>query len=174
VDRPFPDRAAFSAAVAEHQRGVFFHALRLTRGDEQLARDVTQRTFLKAWTARDGFRGDSSVKTWLYRIAHNLALNELRRAHRRREIGQDDDLPSASVEPSTPADIDDARQRAALRDAVHALSPRQRDVTLLRLYGDLSFAEIAGVLGISANSAKVNYHHATRNLERRLARGGAA
>lgn len=173
MGRPFPDRAAFSAAVAEHQRGIFFHVLRLCRGDEQLARDVTQRTFLKAWTGRDGFRGDASVKTWLYRIAHNLALNELRRAHRRREVGQDDE-PLASVPPSAPGDIDEARQRAALRSAVEELSPRQRDVTLLRLYQDLSFVEIGEILGISSNSAKVNYHHATRNLERRLARGGAA
>ena len=170
-----PDRAAFSSLIREHQRGVFFHALRLCRGDEQLARDVAQKTFLQAWKAREGFRGEASVRTWLLRIAHNLSLNELRRAHRRREFGQDDDATEfAEPGPSALELLDRARQRAELRDAVHELSPRQRDVVLLRLYQDLTFREIGEVLGITANNAKVHFHHATRNLRAQLARGGAA
>ncbi len=174
MGRPFTDRAAFSAAVTEHQRAVFFHALRVCRGDEQLARDVAQKTFLSAWKAKEGFRGEASIKTWLLRIAHNLALNELRRAHRRREVLPKEEPEAPSEAPSTPTDIDHARRRAALREAVLELSPRQRDVTLLRLYEDLTFPEIAAVLGISAGNAKVHFHHATKNLQRQLAKGGAA
>ncbi|MCO4774302.1 MAG: RNA polymerase sigma factor [Deltaproteobacteria bacterium] len=175
MDHAFDSRAAFSAAVTEHQRSVFFHALRLCRGDEQLARDVAQKTFLKAWTARADFRGESSLRTWLLRIAHNLAINELRRAHRRREVVPEDDGDDlGSVSATAPETIDDARQREALQHAVLGLAPRQRDVTLLRLYQDLTFPEIGDVLGISAGNAKVHFHHATKNLRRQLAHGGAA
>lgn len=171
-----PDRAAFSSLVLEHQRGIFFHALRLCRGDEQLARDVAQKTFLAAWKGRTEFRGESAVRTWLFRIAHNLALNEMRRAYRRREQLSKDEEPMelGSVPATAPERLDEARQRSALRDAVYGLSERQRDVTLLRLYEDMSFPEIGEVLGITANNAKVHFHHARQNLQRQLAQGGAA
>jgi RNA polymerase sigma-70 factor (ECF subfamily) len=175
VPTTIPDRAAFTALVQEHQRGVFFHALRVCRGDEQLARDVTQKTFLQAWSHRAEFRGEAALRTWLLRIAHNLTLNELRRAHRRREQSDEGrEIEAALPGPSTPDLIDEARRREELRDAVHGLSPRQRDVVLLRLYQDLSFSEIGEVLGITANNAKVHFHHATRTLHRQLAKGGAA
>jgi len=176
VPHPIPDRAAFSNLVLEHQRSIFLHALRLCRGDEQLARDVTQKTFLSAWKGRSDFRGESALRTWLFRITHNLALNELRRAHRRREQLNLDEEPVelGSVPATAPEQLEEARQRSALRDAVYSLSERQRDVALLRLYEDMSFPEIGEVLGITANNAKVNFHHASKSLQRQLARGGAA
>ena len=165
------DRAAFSEVVREHQRPVFFHVLRMTRGDEALARDLTQKTFLRVWTHRDRFRGDASLRTWVLRIAHNLTLNELRRAWRHREVVpthlEPEELAPAEV-PGADQLLVEARDREALRDAVHDLSPRQKDVTLLRLYQDLSFPEIGDVLGITANNAKVHFHHAVRNLRRAL------
>jgi RNA polymerase sigma-70 factor, ECF subfamily len=173
------DRAAFGALVREHQRSVFFLALRLSRGDEQLARDVTQKTFLKAWAAREGFRGEASFKTWVLRIAGNLASNELRRAWRRREVvpSEPDGSPTVDlgrVEASAFEQLAASEARGLLREAVAALPDRQRSVALLRLYEDLSFHEIGGVCDITANNAKVNFHHAVRNIRRYLQDKGVA
>lgn len=167
------DRAAFSSLVREHQRSVFFLALRLSRGDEQLARDVAQKTFLQAWSKRDSFRGEASFKTWLLRIASNLCSNELRRAWRRRELvpeAHEDGSPPVlgRVESTAAADLEHHELRERLRVAVDSLPERQRHVALLRLYDDLSFAEIGQALEITANNAKVSFHHAVKKLRSAL------
>ena len=172
------DRSAFGALIREHQRSVLLLALRMSRGDEQLAREVVQKTFLKAWTHRDGFRGEASFKTWVLRIAHNLCSNELRRAWRKRELtpvdrgGEPAEL--GSVEPRAFDALAVAQARGLLRDAVEALPGRQRSVVLLRVYQELSFREVGEVCGITPNNAKVSFHHAVRNIRRFLAEKGVA
>jgi RNA polymerase sigma-70 factor, ECF subfamily len=163
------DRDAFSALVRQHQRSVFFVALRLSRGDEQLARDVTQKTFLQAWARRESFRGEASFKTWLLRIASNLSSNELRRAWRHRElVPEEPDAELGRVEATVAQDLERQERRNQLRAAVDDLPSTQRRVALLRLYQDLSFAEIGEALDITANNAKVSFHHAVKKLRAAL------
>lgn len=175
------DREAFSALIRDHQRSVFFVALRMSSGDEAFARDLVQKTFLQAWLHRENFRGEASFKSWVLQIASNLSKNELRRAWRRREFtpGQDGDhddtlgtLGSTGEDPF--GALANKRARAVLRDAVDSLSERQREVALLRIYEDLSFAEVGDCCGISPNNAKVNFHHAVRNIRKFLAARGLA
>ena len=170
------DRGAFSALVREHQRSVFFVTLRMCRGDEQLARDVVQKTFLQAWAHRESFRGDASFKTWVLRIATNLCSNELRRAWRKRELGAgpDDTQSLGWVEARAFDSLATSQARALLREAVDALPARQRAVALLRIYDDLSFKEVADACEITPNNAKVNFHHAVRNIRRFLVEKGVA
>jgi len=172
------DEAIFSRLVREHQRSVFFLALRMTRGDEPFARDIVQKTFLAAWRHRENFRGDASFRTWVLRIAHNQCLNELGRAWRRREFGTGEDEVSSPIDAP---DDDNAldllvrgEARRLLGDAVAALPTRQRSVAMLRLYEDLSFPEVAEICGITVNNAKVNFHHAVRNIRQFLAKQGVA
>ena len=172
------DRQAFSAVVRLHQRGIFFTALRMGRGDEQFARDITQKTFLQAWSKRASFRGEASLRTWLLRIATNLALNELRRAWRHHEVvppaGGEDEVILGSVDADAFNSMATEQARGHLRDAVAALSPRQRAVAVLRIYDELGFADIAAACGITTNNAKVNFHHAVGNIRRSLAAAGIA
>ena len=173
------DRSAFGELLRRHQRSVFFLALRMGRGDEQLARDIVQKTFLRAWRGRDSFRGDASVKTWLLRIATNLTLNELRRAYRRREFvpeveSDEEPPPLGHVDASAFEALAHTEARALLREAVDTLSPRQKSVALLRIYDDLSFQEVADVVGITPNNAKVNFHHAVKKIRRYLSDKGVA
>ena len=99
------DRAVFSSLVREHQRSVFFTAMRLSSGDEASARDIVQKAFLQAWTHREKFRGQASFKTWLLRITTNVAKNEQRRAWRRREFtpgeGTEEDFEPLTPEAET-------------------------------------------------------------------------
>ncbi len=170
------DREVFGRLVAEHGRSVFFVALRASRGDEQLARDVVQKTFLQAWIHRESFRGEASLKTWLLRIATNLCSNELRRAHRRREVvpcdpnGEPRELGTSEAIGFDR--LEATRARELLASAIVALPPRQREVALLRIYQGLSFKEVAEVCGITANNAKVSFHNAVRAIRRRLAESG--
>jgi len=168
------DRESFADLVREHQRSVFFVALRLGRGDEQMARDVVQRTFEQAWAKRESFRGEASAKTWLLTIATNLGRNELRRAWRHHESAPagEEIEPMGRVEPRAFEDLQQREARSLLREAVEALPDRQREVALLRLYEDLSFAEVGAACGISANNAKVNFHHAVKSIRSSLTAAG--
>ncbi len=170
------DPVAFAAIVREHQRPLFFHCLRMVRRDDELARDLVQRVFLQAWAKRTSLRDEASLRTWLLRIATNLTLNELRRAHRHREVvpapgpgGEQIEL--GSTDAVSFEQLETTRQRERLAEAVQTLPPRQRAVVLLRLYEELSFAEIADVLETTENNAKVHFHHATTSIKRRLAEG---
>lgn len=173
------DRAVFSELIRAHQRSVFFLALRMSSGDEALARDIAQKTFLQAWRNRASFRGDSSFKTWLLRIASNLSKNELRRAWRKREVvpseGIEGDLSGLVVtEQDSFEALATEQARAFLRQAVANLPEQQQRVAILRLYEDMSFAEVGEHCGITANNAKVNFHHAVRNIRKFLAAQGVA
>lgn len=171
------DADVFSHLVQEHQRSVFFMALRMTRGDEPFARDIVQKSFLAAWRHRKSFRGEASFRTWLLRIAHNECLNELGRAWRKRESGiiEEDAVPVPESRGENPLDLlVRGEARELLVEAVASLSTRQRSVAMLRLYQDLSFKEIADVTGITVNNAKVNFHHAVRNIRQFLANQGVA
>lgn len=172
------DQDVFSRLVREHQQSVFFMALRMGRGDEALARDIVQKSFLAAWRHRKSFRGDASFRTWVLRIARNQCLNELGRAWRTREQGDKDieaQRPRDEPNDNNPlARLLRGEARTLVEQAVASLPPRQRSVATLRLYDDLSFAEIAEVCEITTNNAKVSFHHAVRNIRQFLVKQGVA
>lgn len=155
------DRAAFSAWVQQHQRPLFAVIWRYVRNDED-ARDLVQATFVKAWQGLATFRGESSLKTWLYRIGINLALNHKRdnRSNPREEIPDD----AASPDATAVARLEEAQQHDRLLAAVQSLPAKQRLVVELRVQQELSFQEVAAVAQSTEDSAKANFHHAIKRL----------
>jgi RNA polymerase sigma-70 factor (ECF subfamily) len=154
------DTRAFEALVRRYQRPVLAIARRFSR-DPDDAEDLAQRAFINASQRAGGWRG-GSFKSWLFRIVVNLAKNHLRDTARfdRGEDAQERELVATA--PGADARIDSAQQQRALREAVAKLPRRQREVLLLRIDGDLPFAEITEV------NAKVNFHHAVRKLKTML------
>jgi RNA polymerase sigma-70 factor (ECF subfamily) len=158
---------AVEALVRRYQRPVLAIARRFAK-DLDDAEDLAQRAFIKASDRADGWRG-GSFKSWLFRIVVNLAKNHVRDTARfdRGEAAQEQE--AAPAESTAEARIEAMQQRKALRDAVTRLPKRQREVLLLRIDGDLPFAEIADTLGITEVNAKVNFHHAVQKLKGMLA-----
>lgn len=168
------DRDAFDELVRRTYRQVYTLALRLTADDED-ARDATQETFLRAFRAIGGFRGDAQFETWLYRIAVNASLSlRVRRARHRHELLDDRAaaLPTrgAGTEPAEPANAPE--ERWALHDRLEAalarLPERWRAVVVLRDVYDLPHEEIARQLGVSVNATKIRLHRARRRLRAEL------
>lgn len=130
-------------------------------GSADLAEELTQETFARACAGLIGFRGDSSVATWLFRIARNAYLNSLRRPSPQR-IDTDellaipDQAPAADPARSFAA----SEERALIAIALGQLPEKQRSVLLLRDSEGLSYAEIADVLDISLAAVKVNLFRA--------------
>ncbi len=157
------DAKAFEALVRRYQRPVLAIARRFAR-DEDDAEDLAQRAFINASQRAGGWRG-GSFKSWLFRIVVNLAKNHLRDVSRfdRSEEAQEHEGETAG--PGAEERMMRAEQQQALRAAVARLPRRQREVLLLRIDGDLPFAEIARTLEITEVNAKVNFHHAVQKLK---------
>jgi RNA polymerase sigma-70 factor, ECF subfamily len=157
------DNKAFEVLVVRYQRPVLAIARRFAF-DQDDAEDLAQRAFINAAARAGGWRG-GSFKSWLFRIVVNLAKNHVRdmaRFDRSEEAHEREALP-------TQADalhkLEERERRAELRQAIARLPKRQREVLLLRIDGDLPFAEIAATLGITEVNAKVNFHHAVQKLK---------
>jgi len=158
-------REAFDELFKRHQRSIYFLALRYL-GNEEDAMEITQQAFVRAFNAAPRFEGRSSFKTWLYRITVNLCKNHLTRSPKAHEVPFEDFEDHLAADPDTLPDQEG--RRSLVREAMEGLPERQRQVVMLRVYEELSFKEIAKVLGCSAGSAKVNYHYAVRGLKKML------
>lgn len=161
---------AFDRIVKRYRRDVYRLCYRMT-GTHEDADDAAQETFLRAFGALAGFRGDSALKSWLFRIAMNLTINMSRSKTVRRIEDRDIDAfpPAAGVEAAQGEQRLLADERARrVRGAVEGLPPRQRQVVILRMYEELQFNEIASVLDCPIGTAKANFFHAMQNLRRVL------
>lgn len=160
------DEAAFDDIVRRYQERVYQYAYRLVQ-DRDEASDVAQETFIRAYGKIASFRGDSSLNTWLYRIASNLGINALRKKRLRSLIGLDRAPPiEAPGGPDQDLAADEIRRRVDA--AVALLPPRQRSIFVLRHYDELSHREIAQVVGSSEGAVRAGYFHAVRKLRTAL------
>lgn len=156
----------FDQIVSEHRSKVYGVVLGLV-SDPDLAADVVQETFIRAWRGIARFRGDSSLGTWLHRIAVNTALTARRRAAGRNSRAAElrDDMAAdatSDVDPEKRSEVLDLRQ--TLQAALDTLPDGQRAVVVLKDVEGWSHAEIARRLGISESAAKVRLHRAHRRL----------
>mgnify|MGYP006266340867 CR=1 FL=1 len=165
---PAQRSAAFGQLVHVHQRMLYYHIRRMVL-DHADADDVLQNTLLKAWRNLDSFRGDSALRTWLYRIATNEALTHLRQQQRRAYSDVKDLQDDARYSHGPSGDPDGEAIQRKLLAAIATLPDRQRAVFNLRYFDELPYAEIARILGVTEGSLKASYHHAVKKIEQRLA-----
>ncbi len=147
----------------EHADSLFGFVLNLTRNEAD-TRDVLQELFLKLASRPEQLAIVREPRAWLLRLAHNLAIDALR-----RRTGNDRAVARAAAEPAplfAPAtNPDEASFRAALAGALAELPAEQRAVVHLKLWEDLTFAEIADALGIPPNTAASRYRYGIDKLQ---------
>jgi RNA polymerase sigma-70 factor, ECF subfamily len=133
------------------------------------AEDVTALAFERAYRKRRSFdRTRGEERAWLFGIARNAALDELRRRRRHTRLAVDpEDMAAADALASVGEDVaDDALHRAALRSALDGLPPRERELVALKFHAGLSNAEIARVLGVSESNAGTLLHRTMAKLRK--------
>jgi RNA polymerase sigma-70 factor (ECF subfamily) len=157
------DEAALGALVRRHSEAVYRVALSIA-GDPDLAQDVSQDAFLKAFRALRGFRGEAAFRTWLLTIAANTARGALRRQGRRRETDIDSAPPVASQEKAPDENAELSSESVRARRALARLPEKQRLSIQLRVDEGLSFREIGELIGSTEGAARVNYFHGIRKL----------
>jgi RNA polymerase sigma-70 factor, ECF subfamily len=147
---------AFGPLVERYHRPLFRMAVRLL-GDREEARDATQSAFLKAYQALASCDTQRPFFTWIYRILINECLNSRRG---RRPTQPMPDLAAASV----PDAVDASETRRAVRQALLQLPAEQRDVIVLRHFGELSYEEVAAAAGIPVKTVKSRLFSARQRL----------
>lgn len=158
---------AFNELVLRHRRGVYLTAVGLL-GSSDDAEDLTQEVFIKAYQALPGFRGDSAVYTWLYRITVNLCLNQIRKRKVRAFFGLDQVATILPEADRADRDLEIDELSAHARKAIRELPEKQRAVFILRHFRNLPHAEIARIMDRDEGTIKANYFQAVRKLRTKL------
>ena len=165
------DRPAFDELVRRHERAVYVYARRCF-GNEPRAAEATQDTFVRAYTYRASFKPEAgSVRGWILTVAANLVRDGLRA----RRDGPRPIEDAAGVADSGRAGLDAYERveiRAEVARALETLEPEHREVIALRFVSELSYEEVASVLGITVGAAKMRAARARDVLARRLAKLG--
>ena len=147
------DTAAFAALVRRHQDRVFGFILRMLDARDE-AMELTQDVFVKAWQALPRWRPDARFSTWLLQIARNAALDQLRRRRLIQFAPLDDGMDVADTAPGPEARYASRQRQALLENALQQIAAEHREILLLREIEDLSYAELAAVLGIAEGTVK--------------------
>ncbi|MDP9001244.1 MAG: sigma-70 family RNA polymerase sigma factor [Myxococcota bacterium] len=155
------DRSAFDELVRKYERSIVQLVRRYVTVEED-AKDIAQRTFVRVLERIDSFRAESRFRTWLYRIAVNLALDHARGEKHAQSIPIDDDLAFTNSLGTDKLVAAEVWRKVSARLA--ELPPRQRLVVELRVFHDLSFEEIGAIVDSTEDAAKMNYHHGVKRL----------
>jgi RNA polymerase sigma-70 factor (ECF subfamily) len=157
---------AFAVIVERHRRSVYQLCYRFVSNHED-ASDLAQDVFVRAYRGLHGFRGTSSLATWLYRIGVNVCLNRVSVKAPQTESIDEQQHVDARAE-SAPERMLRGERAARVRAAIAQLPRKQRATLILRIYHEMSHQEIAGVLGSSVGAVKANFFHALGNLKKLL------
>jgi RNA polymerase sigma-70 factor (ECF subfamily) len=162
--------------LVKSYRARLLRLVSLSTGDQDLAETVVQDCFLRAYHARDGFRGDCSVGTWLSAIALNVMRDyqRLQKFQFWKKAGlaavdiTDVDSPLASEKPSPEARMLAGEQAKLIAVALKSLSPKQRTVFIMRFLDDMEPQEISVATGMSLSTVKTHIQRAMKAVRTRL------
>lgn len=159
---------AATAFVRKYQNFVFSSALRFLKSYDD-ADDAAQEIFIKALKSMDKFRGDSSLKTWLYRITMNVCTNMSRKKKLFGFFGSSDSEESeydniADDSPMPDRKIESEEFEDKFLKALSRLPEKQRETFALRYFDEMPYEEISAVLGTSVGGLKANYFQAVKKL----------
>jgi len=170
------DDDAFEILVNRHQASVLNLIYRFI-GDRTQAKDLAQEVFLRVWQAAKTYRPEAKFTTWIYRIATNVCFNELKSARRKKwfqllrsdsdhKIHGEEDFSDGSP---SPEDVLLAKEQShQITKALQSLPDNQRMALVLKRYDDLSYAEIAQMIGCSVSAVESLLVRAKRTLQEKL------
>ena len=159
------DKSAFEELVKRHQELVFSLSFKLT-GNRELANDVAQEAFIRAWKAIGKFRGDSTFGTWIYRITVNTAWTLRKKAKKHYSLNIEDTQEPVVVDEKKDPELVaiNSDLSVVLRRALNQIPLEQRIIVELKNIEGRSHKEIADYLDISVTAAKVRLHRAHQKL----------
>jgi RNA polymerase sigma-70 factor (ECF subfamily) len=169
------DEHAFGTLVRRYQRRLTAFLSQLV-GDVELARELTQEAFVRAWSALARFDPRYRFSTWLFRIAHNLGIDQLRRRrlktvslYRTDSEGDEMEVVLPDIDKDPLGHLENRALASELREVIDGLRPEYRELVLLRHFGGLSYQEIADFKGMPLGTVKNKLFRAHSVLRKALA-----
>ena len=156
--------AAFDLIVRKYQERLYWHIRKMVISHDDTD-DVIQNTFIKAFQGLDRFREDSSLFTWLYRIATNESLSFLKRKKNRFALPIGDYLEYLERNLQSEAYADGDEIQMKLQKAIIRLPEKQRLVFNMKYFDELKYEDISEILGTSVGALKASFHHAMKKIE---------
>lgn len=167
IRSPFTRELGFRELIDTYQKRVYQVIRRMVLIHED-ADDLTQNTFIKAYKALDRFEGNSSLFTWLYRIATNESLTFLEKKKKRFFFSLDDHQEKLESFIESSVEISGDEIQVKLQKSLLKLPDKQRLVFQLKYEEELSYEEISKITGTSVGALKASYHHAVKKIEQEL------
>lgn len=164
IRSPFTRELGFRQLIETYQKRVYQVIRRMVLIHED-ADDLTQNTFIKAYRYLDKFEGNSSIFTWLYRIATNEALTFLEKKKKRSFFSLDDHQEKLESYLDQPGTLSGDQIQIRLQKAILKLPEKQRLVFHLKYQEDLTYEQMAEITGTSTGALKASYHHAVKKIE---------
>ena len=157
--------AAFDLLVQKYQERVYWHIRKMVLNHEDTD-DLIQESFIKIWNSLDKFRGESSLYTWIYRIATNEVLAFLKKQKSRNTVSlqEVENTLSNTLKGDIYFNGDDAQIK--FQKALESLPPKQRLVFNMKYFDEMKYEEIAEVLDTSVGALKASYHIAVEKIKK--------
>lgn len=162
--QPETREKAYSHIVKRHQERLYWHIRRMVIHHED-TNDVLQNVFVKVWKGLDNFRGESSLFTWLYRIATNETYTYLEKMKKRRAISISDHESHIGNLIKAEKGFDYNKLEWKLQLAIQSLPEKQKIVFNLRYYDEMPYDKMSEVLDTSVGALKASYHFAVKKVE---------
>jgi RNA polymerase sigma-70 factor (ECF subfamily) len=162
------NRVVYNEIVKRYEKKLYYVIKRIVNNHDD-TNDILQDVLIKAYSSLNNFREESSLYTWLYKIAVNLSINHINRKRLRQFFNYDElILPLISNELGPDEKIEQREQKDKIKDAIDKLPKMQKLTFVMRYYDELSFEEISKVLKRSVGTLKCNYFHAFKKVEEYL------
>jgi RNA polymerase sigma factor (sigma-70 family) len=161
---PSTKEAAFTAIIKKYQEKLYWHIRRMVVQHED-ANDVLQNLFIKVWKSLDGFREESQLYTWLYRIATNESISFLEKQKKYSSVSISDSESTLSNAIRASDHFDGNKLEWKLQLAIQRLPEKQRAVFNLRYFDEMPYDKMSEILETSEGALKASYHHAVKKIE---------
>ncbi len=161
------NRMSFEILVQRWEKSIYILINNSVRNQDE-AMDLTQEVFFKAFKGLHRFKGESSFKTWLYRIAINTAIDYRRKSGRRQSIDDSEGIENGIYEKEISffdnSNIENDEKHTIVREALKNIPKKQRVVILLKEYSDLTFEEISSVISSPVSTVKSRLYKGLENM----------
>lgn len=158
---------AFELLLKKYQRTIYYNARRIVTSHED-ADDVTQNVCVKIWRHLDKFRGDSSLKTWITKIAVNESLSFIEKKKKLLNLSDDTYTDFMVVTQPETNFISPNEIEHLLQDAILKLPPKQRAVFSMRYYDETPYDEMSKIFDTSESALKASYHFAMEKIKKNI------
>ena len=157
----------FEQIYSTYFKSVYLYVMQVS-GNEHIAEEITSETFFKAINSIDSFRGDCDMRVWLCQIAKNTYFSYLKKNKKVLSIDESDLQNVADPDAGIDVQIGKQEEARLIQKILHDMSDPYKEVFMWRVFGELSFKEIADLYGKTDNWACVTYHRARKMIQSRL------